>query len=155
MNEDKNASILKQYQEMFREFRAGAVVEDKIHTIKGLIKELKPLFTLLGFIFFASSAAFGSVLLLADIINAIFTENTFRENMGNSFEYFKKNIWMPIIITPLGAMLQEFVKSSMQRKTADIQLVKPVETADEYEELFKEEIEKYKKKIQSLRNLLL
>ncbi|PFE24911.1 KAP family P-loop NTPase fold protein [Bacillus thuringiensis] len=154
LNEDKNASILKQYQEMFREFRAGAVVEDKTHTIKGLIKELKPLFTLLGFIFFASSAAFGSVLLLADIINAIFTENTFRENMGNSFEYFKKNIWMPIIITPLGAMLQEFVKSSMQRKTADIQLVKPVETADEYEELFKEEIEKYKKKNSKFKKLV-
>lgn len=48
---------------MFQEFRAGAVVEDKTHTIKGLIKELKPLFTLLGFILFASSAAFGTSFL--------------------------------------------------------------------------------------------
>lgn len=154
LNEDKNASVLKQYQEMFREFRAGAVVEDKTHTIGGLIKELKPLFMLLGFLFLTSSAAFAGVLFLIDIISAIFTENTFQENIASSFEYFKKNIWMPIIITPLGAMLQEFVKSSMQRKTADIQLVKPVETADEYEELFKEEIEKYKKKNSKFRKLV-
>ena len=58
-------------------------------------------------------------------------------------------------MTPLGAMLQEFVKSSMQRKTANVQLVKPVETADEYEELFKEEIEKYKRKIRGFKSLLL
>ncbi|MED2899420.1 P-loop NTPase fold protein [Bacillus tropicus] len=154
LNEDKNASVLKQYQEMFRELRAGAVVEDKTHTIGGLIKELKPLFMLLGFLFLASSAAFAGVLFLIDIISVIFTENTFKENIASSFGYFKKNIWMPIIITPLGAMLQEFVKSSMQRKTADIQLVKPVETADEYEELFKEEIEKYKKKNSKFRKLV-
>ncbi|TKI97083.1 hypothetical protein FC699_08620, partial [Bacillus wiedmannii] len=154
LNEDKNASVLKQYQEMFREFRAGAVVEDKTHTIGGLIKELKPLFMLLGFLFLTSSAAFAGALFFIDIISAIFTESTFQENISSSFEYFKKNIWMPIIITPLGAMLQEFVKSSMQRKTADIQLVKPVETADEYEELFKEEIEKYKKKNSKFRKLV-
>ena len=108
---------------------------------------------LLGFLFLASSA-FAGVLFLIDIISVIFTENTFKENIASSFGYFKKNIWMPIIITPLGAMLQEFVKSSMQRKTADIQLVKPVETADEYEELFKEEIEKYKKKNSKFRKLV-
>ena len=74
--------------------------------------------------------------------------------MVDSFKDFKKNIWLPIIMTPLGAMLQEFVKSSMQRKTANVQLVKPVETADEYEELFKEEIEKYKKKNSRFQKLI-
>ncbi|MGG2014037.1 KAP family P-loop NTPase fold protein [Bacillus sp. S10(2024)] len=146
LNEDKNVSVLKQYREMFREFRAGAVIGDRTHNIRGLIKELKPLLVLLGFLFLTSSAAFAGVLFISDIINAFFTENTLKGNMVNSFEYFKKNIWMPIIVAPLGAMLQDFVKSSTQQKTADIQLVKPVETADEYEELFKEEIEKYKKK---------
>ncbi|MGR5952574.1 P-loop NTPase fold protein [Bacillus paranthracis] len=42
----------------------------------------------------------------------------------------------------------------MQRKTANVQLVKPVETADEYEELFKEEIEKYKKKNSRFQKLI-
>ncbi|MFB6587920.1 P-loop NTPase fold protein [Bacillus thuringiensis] len=154
LNEDKNASVLKRYQEMFREFRADTTIEDKTHTVGGLIKELKPLFTLLGFLFLTSSAAFAGVLLIADIINAVFTENTFHENMVDSFKDFKKNIWLPIIMTPLGAMLQEFVKSSMQKKTANVQLVKPVETADEYEELFKEEIEKYKKKNSRFQKLI-
>ncbi|OFD41660.1 P-loop NTPase fold protein [Bacillus mycoides] len=154
LNEDKNASVLKQYQDMFREFRAGAVIGDKTHNIRGLIEELKPLLVLLGFLFLTSSAAFAGVLLISDIINAFFTENTLKENMVNSFEYFKKNIWMPIIVAPLGAMLKDFVKSSTQQKTADIQLVKPVETADEYEELFKEEIEKYKTKNPKFRKLI-
>ncbi|MFI8705470.1 P-loop NTPase fold protein [Bacillus sp. NPDC077411] len=154
LNEDKNASVLKQYQEMFREFRAGAVIGDKTHNIKGLIKELKPLLVLLGFLCLTSSAAFAGALLILDIINAFFTENTLKGNMANSFEYFKKNIWMPIIIAPLAAMLKDFVKSSTQQKTADIQLVKPVETADEYEELFKEEIEKYKTKNPKFRKLI-
>ena len=109
---------------------------------------------LLGFLFLTSSATFAGVLLIADIINAVFTENTLHENMVDSFKDFKKNIWLPIIMTPLGAMLQEFVKSSMQRKTANVQLVKPVETADEYEELFKEEIEKYKKKNSRFQKLI-
>ncbi|MGR5922311.1 hypothetical protein ACT7DD_28155 [Bacillus paranthracis] len=90
MNEDKNATVLKQYQEMFREFRAGATVEDKTHTVGGLIKELKPLFMLLSFLFLTSSATFAGVLLIADIINAVFTENTLHENMVDSFKDFKK-----------------------------------------------------------------
>ncbi len=39
---------------------------------------------------------------------------------------------------------QVFLNSSMVSKTTGVTLLKPVETADEYEELFKEEIRKYK-----------
>ena len=75
---------------MFREFRAGAVIEDKTHTIKGLIKELKPLFLLLGFMFLASSTAFGGVLLLADIINAILRKILFEKIWGIPLNILRK-----------------------------------------------------------------
>lgn len=154
LNGNESGSLWKQYKNSFREFFGGVTIDDKTHSIKETIKELLPLLTVLGFIFFASSTLFALVFLLWDVLNAIFTENTIKENIMDSFKNFKKNMWVPIIITPLYKMLQDFLKSSIQQKTADIKLIKPIETADEYEELFKEEIKKYKDKNPEFRKFI-
>jgi hypothetical protein len=153
-SESENSSLWNQYKNSFREFWGGVTIDDKTRSIRETIKELLPLLTVLGFIFLASSTLFALVFLIWDVINATFTENTIMGNIKDSFKDFKKNMWVPIIITPLYLMLQDFLKSSMQRKNADIKLIKPIETADEYEELFKEEIKKYKEKHKEFRKFI-
>ncbi|MEW9181125.1 P-loop NTPase fold protein [Bacillus mycoides] len=154
LNEDQTDNIWKQFGDNFRQYFMNVNVNDKTNSIKGFIKEILPVLAVLGFIFLASSSLFALVFLFWDIINAIFTENTFQENIMESFKDFKKNIWVPLIITPLYKMVGDFTKSSIQQKTADIKVIKPIETADEYEELFKEEIKKYKEKHPDFRKLI-
>ncbi|MGC7948168.1 KAP family P-loop NTPase fold protein [Bacillus sp. II_CA] len=154
LNEDQSDSIWKQFGESLRQYFMDVNVNDKTHSIKGVLKDLLPVLGVLGFIFLASSSLFALVFLIWDAINAIFTENTFKENVMESFKDFKKNMWVPIIITPLYKMVQDFVKSSIQHKAADIKVLKPIETADEYEDLFKEEIKKYKEKHPDFRKLI-
>ena len=154
LNGNESGGIWNQYRNSFREFFGGVTVDDKTRSIGETIKELIPLLTVLGFIFITSSSLFALVFLLWDLLNAAFTENSLNENITNSFNDFKKSLWVPFIITPLYKMLQDFLKSSMQQKTADIKLIKPVETADEYEELFKEEIKKYKNKHREFRKFI-
>lgn len=145
LNEEQDISIWKKYTNSFREAIMQVNLKDEPLTFKQTIKEIFPLITVLVILFLLSSIGFLGIFYLWDLINALCTDNTFGENAKDSFKSFKKNIWAPIIITPLFKMFQDFLKSSMQRKMADVRLVKPVETADEYEELFQEEIAKYKK----------
>ncbi|PEE29415.1 KAP family P-loop NTPase fold protein [Bacillus toyonensis] len=154
LNEDQSDNIWKQFGESLRQYFMDVNVNDKTHSLKGVMKDLLPVLFVLGVIFLSSSSLFALVFLVWDAINAIFTENTFKENVMESFKDFKKNIWVPIIIMPLYKMVQDFVKSSIQHKTADIKVLKPIETADEYEDLFKEEIKKYKEKHPDFRKLI-
>jgi hypothetical protein len=154
LNGNESGSLWNQYKNSFREFLGGVTIDDKTRGIKETIKELLPLLTVLGFIFLSSSTLFALVFLLWDVLNGTFTENTIKENIMDSFQDFKKNMWVPIIITPLYKMFQDFLKSSIQQKTADIKLIKPIETSDEYEELFKEEIKKYKDKNPKFRKFI-
>ena len=71
--------------------------------------------------------------------------NSFSENAKDTYSIFKENIWIAIIIGPVYKILQCFCpKSAIQRKHSEVHLIKPIETADEYEDLFKKEIEMYK-----------
>lgn len=143
-NKDNDVSIWKLYADSFRETTMFATMKDKPLTTWQTIKAIFPLMIVLVSLFLLSSAGVLALLYIWDGIHALFSKNTFIENTKDTFKTFKTNIWVAIIIAPLYKMLQDFLKSSMQTKMADVKLVKPVETADEYEQLFKDEIDKYK-----------
>lgn len=143
-NKDDDVSIWKLYADSFRETTMLATMKDKPLTTWQTIKAIIPLMMVLVSLFLLSSAGVLALLYIWDGIHALFSKNTFIENTKDTFKSFKENIWVAIIIAPLYKMLQDFLKSSMQTKMADVKLVKPVETADEYEQLFKDEIDKYK-----------
>lgn len=144
-NRDKDISLFKLFTESFRETSVHVDIEDKTVTPKQLFKDIFPIMLNLVILFFVSSVCVLGVLYLWDVIQALFTSKTFSTYAKDTFPAFKKNIWVTIIVGPLVQWLQELVKSSIQSKMADVKLVKPVETADEYEELFKHAIANYKK----------
>ena len=144
-NKDKDISQFKLLADSFRGTSVQAAIEDKPGTIKQTLKGIFQLMLVFLALFLISSACILFLLYLWDAINAVFTSNTLFENTKDTFKTFKENIWISILIAPMYKMLQELIKSSMQTKVADVKLIKPVETADEYEELFKNAISKYKK----------
>ncbi|MFC4802580.1 P-loop NTPase fold protein [Neobacillus sp. GCM10023253] len=151
---DKDISYFKLFAESFRQTNVQAAIDDKLSTTSQTIKSMFQLIGVLITLFVVSSICVLTCLYLWDGLNAVFTSNTFLENAKDTFKTFKNNIWVAIIIAPLYKMLQDILISSMQSKVADIQLVKPVETADEYEELFKEAIANYKKKHPQFKKLV-
>lgn len=118
------------------------------------LKNIFPILRTLLVLWFVASIIVLVVLYAVDGINAIFTDNTFRENAQNTLSNFQENIWVAIIIGPLLLMLQALVKAAVQKKSADVHFIKPIETADEYEELFKKEIASYKKKNPAFKKLV-
>jgi hypothetical protein len=60
---------------------------------------------------------------------------------------FIQTLWVPLLIPPIFAFLQNVTNALKGKKIiSGFRITKPVETADEYEELFKEQIEVYKSK---------
>lgn len=153
-NKDKDTSYLKLLAESLRETSMQAALEDKLlspwQTVKGIFSLIMVFLTL----FLVSTACILALLYIWDGIHALFTANTFIENARDTFQTFRNNIWVAIIIAPLYKILQDLIKSSMHTKMADVKLIKPVETADEYEELFKDAIAEYKREHRKFKKLV-
>ena len=144
-NKDKDISYLKLFAESLRETSMHASLDNKLMTPWQTVKATFSLIMVFLTLFLVSSVCILGLLYIWDGIHSLFTPNTFLENASDTFQTFRKNIWLAIIIAPLYKILQDLITSSMHTKMADIKLIKPVETADEYEELFKDAIAEYKR----------
>lgn len=153
-NKNENTSFFKLFAESLRETSVQATIDDKLSSRWNITKMFFSMLSIFILLFLLSSVLILVGLYLWDGINAIFTKNTFIENAKDSFQIFKKNIWIAIIAAPLFKIFQDLLKSSLQSKMADVRLIKPIETADEYEELFKEAIANHKKENNKFRKLV-
>ncbi|WP_227940355.1 KAP family P-loop NTPase fold protein [Alkalihalobacillus deserti] len=153
-NKQKDVSYLKLLTEPLRETSVQATVEDRTTPLPEILKSLGQLIMVFLVLFLVSSTSILLLMYLWDGIIAFFTASTFLENASDTFDIFKENIWVAIIVVPLYKLLQEVFKSSIQSKTADVKLIKPIETADEYEELFKKAIANHKKENPKFKKLV-
>ncbi|WP_252313209.1 P-loop NTPase fold protein [Sinobaca sp. H24] len=153
-NPNVDSSVSTTWGENLRKVSGSINHETATLSPRNALKNIFPLLLTLLVLWVITSIVVLFVLYAIDGINAIFTANTFLDNVQNTFSNFQNNIWVPIIISPLLLLLRFFVKDALQRKYADVHLIKPIETADEYEELFKKEIATYKKKNPKFKKLI-
>lgn len=144
LNPNADVSLMEKFKETFRKTHLLGRTFEKTNTVKETIKEMLPLLSILFVLFFFSSIGCLAIFYLFDITKALFTPDTIAESVKGTFSTFQENLWIPFIISPIYLMFKDFLKSSMQTKMGELNIIKPIETADEYEELFKKEIEKYK-----------
>ncbi|WKA55359.1 KAP family P-loop NTPase fold protein [Planococcus shixiaomingii] len=153
-NPDVDSAASTKWGEDFRKGFGGVNHETTTLSPVDALKNIFPILKTLLTLWIIASILVLLVLYAVDGINVLFTDNTFGNNAQNTFSDFRENIWVPIIIGPLLLMLQVLVQAAVQRKSADVHFIKPIETADEYEELFKKEIASYKKKNPAFKKLV-
>lgn len=153
-NPDTEASLFTVFAESLRKITGSVKQETKTLSPWQALKTIFPILSVLFVICLLSSIVVLLLLYAWDGIHAIFSSNSFSENAKDTYSIFKENIWIAIIIGPLYKILQDLVKSAIQRKHSEVHLIKPIETADEYEDLFKKEIEMYKTRYPQFKKLV-
>ncbi|PPA68435.1 KAP family P-loop NTPase fold protein [Jeotgalibacillus proteolyticus] len=143
-NPNKDVSMFTLFAESLRKVTGDITHETRPLSPSQTVKNFIPLLSSFFVVFLMSSLAVLLVLFAWAGINAIFSSNTFVSNATNAYTIFLENIWLAIIIVPLLKTFQDISKTAFQYNNSEVKLVKPIETADEYEDLFKREIENYK-----------
>jgi hypothetical protein len=104
----------------------------------------KPFMLMLSVLWILSCVVFLLAFFLVDLGTYLLLNKEFSFEFYKSIDYFKDKIWIPLAIPPFFALLMNYINNSLQKKSTVIQMNRPIETPDEYEELFKKEIKKYK-----------
>jgi len=142
LNEDKDISLFKKFENALRLFVLDA---KQVNEPKGVIhafKAITPYLWSLTLIWLITSIIFLLLFTTSDLIFSHLSNQTFE--FYNSIFFFQSNIWIPLGIAPFALLLMKFVENAIQHKESNINVLKPIETSDEYESLFKEEIRKHK-----------
>lgn len=144
LNDDKEVSLFKQFADSFRNVLLDMKQDDELNGFKKAFKLFFPYIIILTFIWLLSCFIFLGLFVLVDYASTFFYTGTFNLNIKQSIDFFKDKIWIPLGIAPFFTLFLTFINTTLQNKKTNIQLLKPIETADEYEDLFKEEIKKHK-----------
>lgn len=153
-NPHADNEAFKNWGESLRKFTGSVNHETETLSPRKALKDILPIIKTLFALWAIASILILVFLFVTDIINALFTANTTLENMKDSYASFKKNVWVVAILGPTLLILQDLIKDAIQRKYSDIHLIKPIETADEYEELFKKEIKEFKNRHPEFKKLV-
>ncbi|AKP77168.1 putative P-loop ATPase [Priestia megaterium Q3] len=154
LNKEQDVSIFENYKNWFRKILIESKQHEESKGFKDTLKGFLPFVYVLTVIWGISSLFFVILFLLFDSLTTFITTKNFHIDLLKSINFFKDKIWIPLGIPPFFALFMGFLNSAIQNKRTDIQMLRPIETADEYEELFKEEINNYKKKNPNFKKLV-
>jgi hypothetical protein len=144
-NDEQDVSVINRITNALKQVLVQINHNEEKVTFKEALKTLLPYLWSLTIIWAISCVLFLLLFIGADIITTVFVKEKFSFEFYKSITYFKSKIWIPLAISPFFVLFMNFINSSLLKKSTAIQLMRPIETPDEFEELFKKEIKQYKR----------
>ncbi len=153
LNEDYDISLFQEFKHTLKQFVFEVHESKEPKGIKKTIVSFLPYVFSLSTVWLFVSLTFLLIFIILDFSFSLISHDIF--GLEKSISFFKSNIWIPFAISPFVIILMKFLENTMNNNKKSINVLKPIETSDEYEELFQDQIRKYKKTNPDFKKLLI
>ncbi|MBH0162071.1 KAP family P-loop NTPase fold protein [Fictibacillus sp. 26RED30] len=143
-NNEQDVTVINRITNALKQVLVQVTHNDEKVSVKAAVNSMLPYLWSLTIIWTISCILFLVLFIFADLITTLFVKENLNFELYKSITYFKSKIWIPLAISPFFVLFMNFINSNLFKKTTAIQMMRPIETPDEYEELFKKEIKQYK-----------
>lgn len=142
-NNEQDLTYIERIKKIITEFSVVILNKSEPEKFSTIFKKILPTLTIIIILWGLLCVFFALSFIGFDYIFYLIFNSSF--DIKTSISYFQQKIWIPTAIAPFATVLIQFLYIYSQKTSSTIQFSKPLETSDEYEELFKKEIKEYKK----------